>query len=194
MWLNRTSAPAETPITSAEAKAHLRVTHTDEDTLISALIDAVTEHLDGRRGFLGRCLVTQSWEYRVDVFPECGIIEIPLPPLVSVESVKYIDDAGDEQTLSTDDYVVDTATHIGQVRRAYDVDWPVTRDEKYAVRVAFTAGFGAASSVPQPIKNAMFMLIKHLYENRSEVTNDTVLSEMPLGARYLLGSYRIPAV
>ncbi len=193
MWLNRTSAPAETPVTLAEAKAHLRVTHTDEDTLITALVAAVTEHLDGRRGYLGRCLVTQSWEYRIAAFPDCGVIEIPLPPLVSVESVKYIDDAGAEQTLATDQYVVDTATHIGQIRRAYDVDWPVTRDEDNAVRIAFTAGFGAASAVPQPIKSAMLMLIAHLYENRAAVQEEA-LAEMPLGARYLLGSYRMAAV
>lgn len=193
MWLNRTSAPAETPITLTEAKSQLRVTHTDEDTLISAMIDAVAEHLDGRRGYLGRAIVTQSWEYRVDIFPESGVIELPLPPLQSVESVKYIDDAGDEQTLAADQYVVDTATYYGQVRRAYDVDWPVTRDENYAVRVAFTAGFGAASAVPQPVKTAALMLVRHWYEHRSTAV-ENVISEMPLGAAYLLGAYRTPVV
>lgn len=191
MWLNRTTAPTETPITLAEAKAHIRVDFDNDDTLITALIAAATEHLDGRRGYLGRCLVTQSWEYRVDIFPWklWDAIEIPMPPLVSVQSVKYIDDNGAEQTLATSVYVVDVATPYGQIRLAYDQEWPATRDEPHAVRIAFAAGFGAASAVPQPIKSALLMLVGHLYANRDAVTAQ-VLAEMPMGARYLLGPYR----
>jgi len=177
----------------AEAKTHLRVDHNDDDTYIGGLITAAMQHLDGRRGYLGRCLLTQSWEYRVHAFPQCGLIELPLPPLQSVESVKYIDDAGVEQTLAADQYVVDAATYNGQVRRAFDIVWPVARLEDYAVRIAFTAGFGDAEDVPQPIKNAMLMMIGHLYEHRETVA-DSNLVEVPLAARWLLGPYRIEPI
>jgi uncharacterized phiE125 gp8 family phage protein len=191
MWLNQTAAPSGAPITLDEAKAHCRVDHNDDDALISSLITAAAQHLDGRRGYLGRCLLTQSWEYRVHCFPKCGVIELPLPPLQSVESVKYIDDAGVEQTLVANaDYVVDTATYHGQVRRAYDVVWPVARLEDYVVRIVFTAGFGTAEAVPQPIKTAMLMMIGHLYEHRETVA-DSSLVEVPLAARWLLGPYRL---
>lgn len=195
MWLQQTSAPAETPITLAEAKAHLRVLHSQEDALIEALIWAATVHLDGRHGALGRCLVTQSWEYRLNCLPLWGRIEIPLPPLQSVASVKYIDEAGDEQTLATDQYVVDTGTYVGRIRRAYDVVWPFSRDEEHAVRIRFTAGYGAAEDVPQPIKQAMLLMIGHLYRNRESVRETTPGSdiiEVPLAAEYLLSPYRIP--
>lgn len=191
MWLNQTAAPSETPVTLGEAKAHLRVDHSDEDALITSLIAAATEHLDGRRGYLGRCLITQSWEYRLHCFPRSGVIELPLPPLQNVASVKYLDDAGVEQTLiANTDYVVDSATYYGQVRRAYNVVWPFARLEDYAVRIVFAAGFGDAAAVPQPIKNALLMMIGHLYEHREAVTEGGLV-EMPLAARWLLGPYRI---
>ena len=194
MWLNLTSAPAETPVSLAEAKAHLRVLHSHEDALITALIGAVTSHLDGRFGALGRCLVTQGWEYRTHCFPACGRIEIPLPPLVSVTAATYVDDAGAVQTLAADQYVVDANTFVGAVRRAYDVTWPVARQEAHAVRIAFTAGYGAAAAVPGPIKQAMLLIIGHLHQNRASVRETTPGSdivEVPQAAEYLLAPYRV---
>jgi uncharacterized phiE125 gp8 family phage protein len=193
MWLNQTAAPSGAPITLDQAKAHLRVDHADEDALITSLIEGVTQHLDGRRGYLGRCLMSQSWEYRVHCFPWCDGIEIPLPPLLTVESVKYVDEAGVLQTLADDQYVVDAATYQGQVRRAYQVVWPVARAEDYAVRIAFTAGFGDADAVPAPIKTAMLMIIEQLYDKRGD-GGDANQITIPAAAKWLLGPYRIEPI
>lgn len=188
MWLNQTSAPAETPVSLTEAKAHLRVLHAHDDAYITALIAGATAHLDARHGILGRALVTQSWEYRLHCFPDCEI-DLPFPPLVSVGSVKYIHEAGTETTVSADDYVVDTGAYIGAIRPAYDVEWPVARDEANAVRIVFTAGYGAAEAVPMPIKQAMLLMIGHWYAHREAVT-DQGMSEVPMAAKYLLAPYR----
>lgn len=189
MWLNLTSAPATTPVSLAEAKAHLRVLHANDDATITALIDAATAHLDGRHGILSRALVTQSWEFRLSGFPWCSTIELPLAPLQSVASVKYIDAAGAEQTLAVDQYVVDSATYKGQVRLGYGLSWPATRSEEHAVRVIFTAGFGAAAAVPKPIKQAILLIVGHLYVNR-ETVSELSLKEVPMAAKYLLAPYR----
>lgn len=195
MWLNQTAAPSVAPITLAEAKAQCRVDHADEDALITSLIAAMTERLDGRFGYLGRCLITQSWEYRVHGFPSCGVICLPMPPLQSVSGVTYVDDAGVVQTLAADQYVVDTATFEGQIRRAYDVVWPVTRLEAYAVRVAFVAGFGDAEDVPAPIKTAMLMMIQHLYDNRGSIPKDEDGKiAIPPASVSLLSNYRLDPI
>lgn len=56
--LKRITAPTIEPITLAIAKAHLRVTHTAEDTLIPIYISAAVSKLDGKDGLLGRAMVT----------------------------------------------------------------------------------------------------------------------------------------
>ncbi|MEM7619771.1 MAG: head-tail connector protein [Pseudomonadota bacterium] len=188
MYLSQTSAPATTPISLSEAKAHLRVLHSDEDTLITSLITAAVSYLDGRHGILGRSLITQSWEYRIHCFPYHQVIKIPLPPLRSVVSVTYIDDNGIEQTLSPSQYVVDTSDLVGKIYSAYDITWPTTRDEPYAVRIAFTSGFGVAADVPAPIKQALLLLIGHFYLNR-EAVNEKTLKAAPMAVEALIGPY-----
>ena len=169
MFLSLVTAAAEQPVTLAEAKAHLRVLTTDEDSLIGALVAAAAAHLEGRSGVLGRALVTQTWDVRFDRFPFAGNngrIELPLPPLQSVTSVKYLDFTGTEVTLAADQYAVDTGHMIGRLRPAYGLTWPSTRDEDGAVRIRFVAGYGSASAVPTPIKQAILLLVGHWWINR----------------------------
>src|ERR1044072_2330595 len=109
MALFRVVKPAAAIISVTEMKQHLRVEEatTDHDDLIAALIDAVTQRLDGPDGLLQRALQQQTWDLKFDCFPwrHC-LIRIPLPPLIAIESVKYIDKDGVEGTVSTDDYRV----------------------------------------------------------------------------------------
>lgn len=171
MWLSQVTAPAETPVTLSEAKAHLRVLNVSQDALITALIEAATTHLEGRHGILGRALVTQTWDTRIDRFPwqARGRLELPLPPLQTVTWIKYIDDVGAEQTLATDQYAVDPQHLIGCVRPAYGKQWPTTLCDEGAVRIRFVAGYGAASAVPRPIKQAILLLVGHWWVHREAV-------------------------
>jgi uncharacterized phiE125 gp8 family phage protein len=178
MYLSRTSAPATTPVSLAEAKSQLRVDFTDDDVMISALIDAATLHFDARDGVLGRALVTQSWDYRIDAFPRTWpfAIELPFPPLVSVASVKYLDGAGVERTLTANtDYVVEIAEFVGRIRPAYNTDWPDTLADFNAVRIAFTCGYGAAASVPAPIRQAILLHVQKHYDRNLDASAQTAL-------------------
>lgn len=192
MPLRLISGPSETPVTLAEAKAHLRVEHTTDDTLITSLIAAVTAHLDGEAGWLGRALVTQTWELVLDDFPAegAGEIRLPLAPLQSVTSIKYDDAALTEQTVSPDDYRVDA---VSKVRPGWVVPgssgWPSVGDTINAVRVRFVCGYGAASAVPAAIKAAMLLIIGGLYENREAI--GTVKVELNPAAQALLAPYRV---
>jgi uncharacterized phiE125 gp8 family phage protein len=171
MWLKLVTPPAEMPVSLAEAKANLQYSATDKDAFIASLVATATAHIEGRAGIAGRALVTQTWETRLDGFP-CrygGRIEFPLPPLQSVEWIKYVDASGVVQTIDPADYVVDAQHLIGRVRPAYNKFWPVPRCEEGSVRIQFIAGYGSAAAVPPPIKQAINLLVGHWWLNREAV-------------------------
>lgn len=169
MWLNLMTAPAEQPITLVEAKLHLRVETTDEDDLITALIIAATQHLEGRTGLLGRALVTQTWEWRFDRFPPGNVpILVPLPPLQTVTEIKYTDPDGAVQILAASVYQVHPETYQGEIRRKPDQTWPAIRAEPYGITVTFVAGYGTAADVPEAIKAAIKLLIGGWFLTREE--------------------------
>lgn len=191
MDLTLVTAADELPVTLAEAKAHLRVLNTADDTYISGLILAATAHLDGRSGVLGRSLVTQTWDLRCNAFP-CGTrgrIELPLPPLQSVTSVKCLDGTGTEQTLDSAAYVVEPGHIFGRIRPAYGLTWPATLDDDGAVRIRFVAGYGAASDVPAAIKHAILLLVGHWWVNREAVGD--VKGPVAMTVDALVAPYRI---
>jgi uncharacterized phiE125 gp8 family phage protein len=153
----RITTPTE-PITLAEAKLHLRVDDTAEDSLITALISAARETCEDR--IEGTVPVT-GWRLTLDAFPDA--IKLPRGPVASVESVKYIDDDGVEQTLSPLDYLVDTASMQGYIVPAYGKAWPETRGQINAVTVEYTAGSAAAQHA---LKAWMLLAIGEMFANR----------------------------
>ncbi len=155
--------PAATPVTLAEAKAQVRVDHSDEDGKIEAMIAAATSYLDGRSGVLGRCIVTQTWELTLDAFP-AEEIEIPLGPVQSVPALTYVDLAGATQTVSSGDYYLDTASPTAWVMP--EIEWPSTMEAANAVTVRFVAGT-AVADVPPAIKHALLLLVSAWYEDRA---------------------------
>jgi uncharacterized phiE125 gp8 family phage protein len=187
MALKLYTAPAAEPVTLTEAKAHLRVEHTSDDTLITALIVAARTHAEA---FTRRAFVTQTWDYFADAFPEDdGAILLPLPKVQSVSSISYVDDNGTTQVWSSSNYLVDVESEPARVTPAYDVSWPTTREQINAVTIRFIAGYGNAAAVPQAIKQAMLLIIGHLYEHREAVSDFEVFA-VPQAAEYLLWPHR----
>jgi len=188
MSLILVTAPATEPVTLTEAKAHCRVDYTDDDTLITSLIVAAREYCEE---ITRRAFITQTWDYKKDRF-KGDEIDLPKGPLISVTSVKYIDNTGTEQTLATSEYDVRTYTsEQGEIGLAFSKFWPVVRAVDDAVTIRFVAGYGAASDVPQAIKQAMLMLIAHWYENRESVIAGITASNVPQAVDMLLAPHRV---
>lgn len=77
--------PSIEPITLDEAKLHLKVDSADDNALITALITTARELAERETK---RAFITQIWQMFLDSAK--AEIEIPKPPLQSVESIKAI--------------------------------------------------------------------------------------------------------
>jgi len=187
------------PITIPEAKQHLRITFTNEDTFIGDLITSARYHLENR---LRQSFITQSWTLYLDSFPSAGgyynraireswpslgglpsglgfypgmvpnstgVINIPNPPLISLDSVTYYDFSNTLQTVSTSAYIVSLATPA-RIQPQYSKVWPIAKPSIDSVQINFTAGYGpTADKVPAAVKSAMKLMIGTWFYNRESV-------------------------
>jgi len=189
MGLALITKPAEKAIALEELKEQARIDGTDEDALLSDLIDSSTEFC---QEFTRRQFLTAT--YRLDLPKFTNVIRLPRAPLQSATSVNYIDENGALQTLGTDIYDEDKASEPGAIRKAFNKFWPVTRRVFNAVQITFVAGWSKQEDIPAPIRQAVKMLAASHYENREAVSvlpPGAQAVEIPMAVRALLWSQRI---
>lgn len=166
-------------ITLGQAKLHARVDGTEEDDSIAAFITAVRMHAENKTR---RAVALQTLAVTFPRFPhEGGKLEIPKPPLVTVESVVYADPTGALQTLASNAYFSFTASDSipAEVYPTIGTSWPDTqRDNPQAVVVTYQAGW-TADNIPQPIVNWMLCRVAELYEHRERVSVGQSISVFP---------------
>jgi len=212
--------PSVEPISLTEAKAHLRVDIDDDNSLIQGLISSVRQQAEQicRRAFINQqWLVTldQFPSPSMNVGsanwygPQWGDspgpltvlspdgrtnyeIYLPYSPLISVDSIQYIDQDGVQQTLDPSLYKVDDVSEPARILPAYGTTWPATRNEINAIAITLTAGWASPSAVPQPIKSWMYLRIGAMYENRESdiVLQRGTVDSMPF-VDQLLAPYRL---
>jgi len=185
MGLTQSTPPTTEPVTLAEAKLHLRVDHADEDTLISSLIAAARAWAET---LLARQLVTATWQLTLPEFADA--IMLPRPPFLAISSIAYTDTAGSAQSLSLGEYVTYLADVSTILVPPYGESWPSTRGFYDDVTIKYTAGYGAASAVPDWAKSAILLTLADLYENRETGIVGTIRTENP-AARRLLYPHRV---
>lgn len=179
-----TSEPASEPVSVSEAKTQLKITGSSQDTEVASFIKTSREVVEK---LTGRSLITQTRQVKLDYFPFCNFIELTNGPLIGSVAITYYDTDEVSQTLSSSDYWVDTHSEIPRV--VIKNYWPATKDMPNAVTVQYVAGYGAASAVPSPLKEAMLMLIGHYDLNRQAVITGTIATEIPEGVHRLIGPY-----
>ncbi len=179
-----TTPPTVEPISLAEAKAHLRISHTDDDTYISTLIIAARRIVEIQYDL---SLLQQSWSLYADQWPVDGVFAIPLSPLLSVVDLKVYGDDDVAATIDPAHYYIDKASFPARVAlRRGRVFAPPGRGTN-GLELKITTGFGiSAASVPLEIKQALLIIIADWYANRG----DTPDSVIPVAALELLSAYK----
>lgn len=175
MLPTRISGPTESPISVAEAKENTRIDFSDEDELVQRKIDAAVSDLDGYDGALGRCICTQVWRVPFSKFRD--VMQIPMFNVSDVV-LKYADVTGDEQTVSSASYYV-VQGHTGTLIHFHNYSEPETQEgHPQPVWAEVTSGYGGADDVPANVKEALFRLVDHWYDNRSDAGDS---GTMPMG-------------
>ena len=166
MALVLTAPPTAEPISLADAKAHLRVTGAAEDGLISTLMIAARKQVELAAGL---ALITQGWSYYLDRWPGTQTIDLPLAPLRVIDNVFVYgeDDVG--ASIDAAHYFADSVSHPPRLALRTGRVWPPPGRAANGIEIAFHAGFGAAAAnVPEPLRQAVLMLVAHGFEHRGD--------------------------
>jgi len=212
--------PTAEPITLEEAHLHLRLDVYDsppahpDDPLILGQITAAREWIEK---FTGRCMTARVLEMGLDAFPHrhhghhrypdhrlglvyTGDVRHPRPirllggPVNGLDSIHYTDAAGVDQVMT--DAQFDSYEEPARVLPAAGASWPPTQIRMAAVKVRYSAGYSLPDDspnlppLPKPLKQAMLLVLGHLYENREDSV-DVALESIPLGAQALARPYRL---
>lgn len=187
MGLRVVTPPVLEPITLAEAKDHLRVDLTDDDTKITSYIRTAREFAEKHTN---RAAVERTLELSFEAFPQ--IIRLPQAPLVAIDSIDYTDSAGNPQMLDPAAYEYDTTAEPGLLRCVGGTSWPATDGSFGAVTILYRAGYGAVSEVPEEFKHLIKFLVAHYYENPEVIITGTIVAKVPLGVESLMRSLWVP--
>lgn len=179
------SGPLAEPVTLAEAKSHLRITHNADDTLISSMITAA--RIFGQkycnRIFTETSILCQFGGVDVSNFETYQFIQVRRCPLISINSLEIY--TGGAYTVSTDYLLKDSN---GFPRILFNNGIESDNDAIYPIQI--TASFGY-QTVPEDLKAAVLCHVAFLYENRGDVAATYNVS-MPHETKSIYsGKYRI---
>ena len=200
MWtIKQTTEPAYQPITLEEARDHLRLvasgsplSHPDDST-VEAYIKAATGYAEDRTN---KVFAQREFTLKRNSFSR--VMELPVFPVLSVDSITYIDIDGIEQTVAASS--IQTITdHIPAIVVLDDVP-SVDGDTLNAVTITVTAGIESANSppdadkIPEQVKQAIKLMVGHFYENREAVSIDGTPSTVPFATDALLWPHRVVGI
>lgn len=148
------------PISLVEAKKHLRVDASGDDTLIQDKIVAAREWVEEFTGLvLTRRSVTESLKRFDDQ------INLRAWPIAADEpiTITYRDSGGIDRPVAG--ATVRAASRPGALFPAAGTHWP-SNCAAGSIEVRFTAGFATPESIPQMLKQAMLVMLTGFYEDR----------------------------
>lgn len=107
-----------------------------------------------------------------------GKLRLQAIPFIGVESIKYFDESGTEQTLGTVNYRVVHLSNEWAAVKLVTNDLPALQKEpdgsirEDAISITFTAGYSPSNPIPKSLINAMKLMIGAGYDKRVDGVDD----------------------
>ena len=118
-------------------------------------------------------------------------MELPLSPVQSVSSITIFEADGGGIEFDNGHYFADTISHPPRIVLHGTAPWPKPGRRANGIEIAVTAGFGdAPSDVPEPIRQALLLLVAHWFERREPVVLEDEPHEIPDTVSALLNSFK----
>ena len=201
-------------VTLAEAKQHLRVTASDDDSYIGGLISMA---VDACSNYLGYSIRKGTAKYGFDSFTGSPALINPVNGLnipsgnylrvnsrvLSLVSVSYVNSSQAVTAFAGSDWITAPDPMGNYSRNIFINTAPdsITDDTiKYIVEV--TEGFNPVGTsavdpdtiFPMSIKHAALLLVGQYYDNRNAIVVGTIQAKISLGFEYLLDPYKIQII
>lgn len=193
--LRKIVEPALEPVTLEEAKLQCQVDADiiDQDSRISSYIKAGREEAEA---YIKGSIMEQTWRLTGATFP-CEYIELPNGPIIQIESVKYYDTDGVQQTLAVDvGYQPFLDDEPPRLYPPVNGAWPAVQARQGAIDIQYTAGYrstgspAGADAVPASIKEAILAYVATRYHQREDEIFGTIHSQNTFGFERTLDKYR----
>lgn len=181
--------PTIEPVTLTEAKAHLKVDFTEEDTLIEMYIAAARDYAEK---YCNRALMTQTIVQSINCFPPYRTadpyrkIRLYRTPVQELVAIRYVDSEGNDASLDLTKVVLSKIAIPAVISPKSGENWPTTAIQVGAIEIEYTAGIADVAKVPPTIKSAVLLLVGEMYERR-----ENFVKTMPDAVKYLLHPYRV---
>jgi uncharacterized phiE125 gp8 family phage protein len=176
--------PAGEPVALDAMKAFLRVETGDDDNIVAALIAGARVHVEN---WTRRALMTQTWRLILHLWPEDGRIAVVPAPLQSLTAARVYNADGTTHSIDAQAFVLDLADSS-----LLFTPWtlPAPARPVAGIELDVIVGYGDASAVPEPFKQALRLLVAHWYEHRALVA-DGSNAALPQSVAALLAPYRV---
>lgn len=171
-------------------KQHVRVD--DDDASFDAVLDIyMVAAAAAVEAFLGRALLTQTWQMSTGCF-DGQKLDVDAGPNFVLTKVEVLV-GGVYQDVTAQSVARSLNASHAIVRPALGQSWPAADRDEAAYRVTYTIGFGAApTNVPGPILAGALLHVGDLFTNRESKTPVNPQTNVAIHA--LLGPYRAPAL
>jgi uncharacterized phiE125 gp8 family phage protein len=208
MIVRVTSGPAKPAYDLTVLKKHVRIDDdTDQLDLLKAYAATAQQHC---QDYTRRRLITQTLAMAIDDdWPRewCRRhrswrrrITLRHPPVQSVTSIVYFDEAGNQQTLAPSQYRIanlhtpiegcETSPPEAYIEPEYQVTWPTVRRQSGTIVVTYVAGFGLTNKfIPETLQQGIRLLVAHMAENKEAAGAN--LAELPFAVDAMWLPHRV---